>query len=358
MSESSLIIDSCVHPFFAKEMDLRDWIPSEFKTRGWPKIERPWYQAPGGEYREDLYEDGFPERGSYPASDPDLTARHVLDQPGAAYAILHPLSRGNLPDRLLNSAICAATNDWLADCWLKNPVANGRFLGTIRVNPDDPAGAVEEIERWSSHPQMVQIGVPLQSRDLYGKPQYEAIWEAAAGAGLPVAVHLAGGAGIESPPTPAGHVTNYPHYASYVPLNYMHHLMSLIGDGMFSRHPNLVFIFCDGGADIVTPFLWRMDTFWRGLRDHEPWVDQSPSSYLADHVRFCFSGQEGPPSDIAGEWMAQMGKEDILLYASNYPYWSTVEAGELPMGLQEEQRRKILGLNAELVYNLGGRIPA
>jgi predicted TIM-barrel fold metal-dependent hydrolase len=138
----------------------------------------------------------------------------------------------------------------------------------------------------------------------------------------------------------------------------MHHLVSLIADGTFSRHPDLVFIFCDGGSDVVTPYLWRMDTFWRAMRDQTPWVDKYPSQYLVDHVRFCFSGQEGPPPEVAEEWMASMGKEDLLLYASNYPYWSTVGVEALPAGLGDDQRRKILGANAERVYKLGEKISA
>ena len=43
---------------------------------------------------------------------------------------------------------------------------------------------------------MVQIGVPLQSREVYGKPQFWPLWEAAVDANLPVAVHIEVGAGI------------------------------------------------------------------------------------------------------------------------------------------------------------------
>ncbi len=42
---------------------------------------------------------------------------------------------------------------------------------------------------------MVQLGVPLQSRELYGKPQFWPLWEAAVDAGLPVAVHFEVGSG-------------------------------------------------------------------------------------------------------------------------------------------------------------------
>ncbi len=63
--------------------------------------------------------------------------------------------------------------------WLEHDEFGDRFRGTIRVNPDDIAGALREIEKYKDHPRVVQIGVPLQSRELYGKPQFWPLWEAA-----------------------------------------------------------------------------------------------------------------------------------------------------------------------------------
>ena len=143
------------------------------------------------------------------------------------YAILNPMTRGNIADYLLNSRICAAVNDWLLDRWLE-PDTTNRFRGTIRVNPEDPKGAVAEIERLAAHPKLVQVGVPMQSREPYGKPMFEPIWEAAAARGLPVAVHINGGNGVDYPPTFAGHAHTYPGYAAFMPLNYFVHLATLI----------------------------------------------------------------------------------------------------------------------------------
>ena len=209
------------------------------------------------------------------------------------YAILNPLTRGNIADYLLNSRICAAVNDWLLDRWLE-PDATNRFRGTIRVNPEDPKGAVGEIERLAGHPKLVQVGVPMQSREPYGKPMFEPIWEAAAAHGLPVAVHINGGNGVDHPPTFAGHAHTYPGYAAFMPLNYFVHLATLIVEGVFGRHPGLKFVFADGGYDILTPLMWRLDTFWLSMRDQTPWVDRYPSEYLPGHVRFCSSAFDGP----------------------------------------------------------------
>jgi predicted TIM-barrel fold metal-dependent hydrolase len=78
-----------------------------------------------------------------------------------------------------------------------------------------------------------------------------------------------------------------------------------------------------------------------------------------DHVRFCFSKLEGPPqASFVGEWFDQMDKADLLLFSSNYPYWSVAETSELPDGLRDDQRDKILRRNADDFYKLGLFAPA
>ena len=134
------IIDTNVQPHFRYNSEIRRYLSPAHKLRAIPDVEQQWYQAPGGDYRQDLYGDG------YPGSDPETVARHLFDEGGVDYAILNPPTRGNIADYLLNSRICAAVNDWLIDRWLE-PDATNRFLGTIRVNPEDVKGAVAEIER-------------------------------------------------------------------------------------------------------------------------------------------------------------------------------------------------------------------
>src|ERR1700755_308368 len=275
-----MIIDTNVQPHFRSNAEIRDYLPKAHRLRAIPDVEQQWYQAPGGDYRHDLYGE------QYPGSDPETVARHLFDDLRVQYAILYPLTRGNIADYLLNSRICAAVNDWLLDRGLE-PDTGGRFRGTIRVNPEDVKGAVAEIERLAGHPKMVQVGVPMQSREPPGKPVFEAIWEAGSAPGLRVAVHINGGNGVDYAPTFAGHAYTYPGYAAFMPLNGFVHLATLIIEGTFGRHPNLKFVFADGGYDLLTPLMWRLDTFWMSMRDQTPWVDRYPSEYLPNHVRYC-----------------------------------------------------------------------
>jgi uncharacterized protein len=346
MSDPNIVIDANVQPHFRYNAEIRDYIASAYKTRAIPDVEQQWYQAPGGDYREDLYD------GNYPGSNRDTLCQHLFTDAGVDYAILNPLTRGNIADYLLNSRICAATNDWLVDQWL-NADTTDRLRGTIRVNPEDPPGAVAEIERMASHPKMVQVGVPMQSREPYGKPMFEPIWEAAAGHGLPVAVHINGGNGVDHAPTFAGHADTYPGYAAFMPLNYFVHLATLIIEGVFKRHPELRFVFADGGYDILTPLIWRLDTFWVSMRDQTPWIDRYPSEYLRENVRFCSSAFDGPTDAAqAQRWMDMSTNADLLMYGSSYPHWSTTSPDDVAAGLDDLQREKVLWRNASELYNL------
>jgi predicted TIM-barrel fold metal-dependent hydrolase len=348
------VIDASVHIFFASNPDFRAHLREPFKGRGIPDYEMDWYGAPGGEYSP-LAEVAD---GGYPGSDPEIVGRQLFLERGVDVAVLHPMTRGNLPDRHLNTAVYAAHNQMMVDRWLENDTYGERFRGTVRVNVEDVDGALKEIERWREHPRVVQLGVPLQTRDLYGHPRYEPIWRAAAEAGLPVAVHIEVGSGVDSAPTPSGHTGTYPQYVSFMALNYLYHLMNMIAEGVFERHNNLKVVFADGGADLLTPFIWRMDTFGRPHLEQTPWAPQMPSAYLPGHVHFVHGLFDGPPDPaVTAEWLSMTGKEDMLMYGSSYPHWQLAEVDSLPAGMTAQQREKVLWGNASRLYGIERTTP-
>jgi predicted TIM-barrel fold metal-dependent hydrolase len=143
-----------------------------------------------------------------------------------------------------------------------------------------------------------------------------------------------------------------------MPLNYFVHLATLIVEGVFGRHPDLRFVFTDGGYDVLTPLMWRLDTFWLSMRDQTPWVDRYPSEYLPGHVRFCSSALDGPtdPGQMR-RWMdftSSPGttKADLLMFGSSYPHWSRSSPEVMATGLDSAQREKVLWRNASELYGL------
>lgn len=343
------VIDTSVHIFTQSNKDLRKTFMQEpFRSRGFPDYEMDWYGAPGGEYA--VGTEG-PD-GQYPGSDPSLVAKHLFTDRGVDIAILHPMTRGIMPDRHLGTAIAAAHNDMLVTRWLDHPEYGDKFRGTIRINPDDVAGALRQIEKYKDHPRVVQLGIPLQSRELYGKPQFWPLWEAAVDANLPVAVHFEVGSGVMLPPTPNGLTRTYEQYVGFTALNFLYHLMNMIAEGVFERLPSLRFVWADGAADMLTPFMWRMDCFGRPHLEQTPWAPKMPSDYLPGHVFFVQGSLDGPGDvDFAGEWAGFTGKDDMVMYGSSYPHWQLNELS-VPSTYSSEQRDKLCWRNAAELYGI------
>ena len=184
-----------MHIFTQSNKDLRqNFMREPFRSRGFPDYEMDWYGAPGGEYAKGTEGPDGSTRDRTRRS----SAQHLFVDRGVDVAILHPMTRGIMPDRHLGTAIAAAHNEMMVTRWLEHAEFGDRFRGTIRVNPDDITGALREIDKYKDHPRVVQIGVPLQSRELYGKPQFWPLWEAAVDANLPVAVHIEVGSGVDA----------------------------------------------------------------------------------------------------------------------------------------------------------------
>ena len=343
------VIDTSVHIFSQSNQDLRqNFMQEPFRSRGFPDYEMDWYGAPGGEYTKGTQ---GPDR-EYPGSHPEIAAKHLFEDRGVDVAILHPMTRGIMPDRHLGTAIASAHNEMMVTRWLDHPEFGERFRGTLRVNPDDIAGALRDLDRYKDHPRIVQLGVPLQSRELYGKPQYWPLWEAAADAGLPVAVHFEVGSGVQLPPTPNGITRTYEHYVGFTALNFLYHLMNMIAEGVFERTPTLKFVFADGAADMLTPFMWRMDCFGRPHLEQTPWAPKMPSDYLPDHVYFVQGSLDGPGDvEFAGEWAGFTGKDDMVMYGSSYPHWQLNELS-VPSAYSADQRDKLCWRNAAELYGI------
>jgi uncharacterized protein len=365
------MIDACVHPVVPRADDLNAHLPREHRLQRLAIPLGRLYPFPLDAYLPDSYPSGAgdppPLQGPtppliahagaddrrLPGSDPELMDAQVLDGPGADYAILLPLTRGLVGDPRFEVAIDTATNEWLAERWLGDANAHGRYKGSIRVCPRRPADAVREIERWADHPHYVQVAIPLEAQLTYGEQQYFEIWKAAAEHGLPVAVHSDHSGGALLPPTPLGYpmytLEEYSQQSAYS----ITHLASLLGNGVFDRLPSLVFVFADGGFDYMQTIIWRLDKDWRSARAEVPWMTRAPSEYLPDHVRYVVHRSDGVDDpEQRARFIELNGLEHVLLYGSNYPHWDHLDAGEFAASLPDRLRTPILDDNARRLYNL------
>jgi predicted TIM-barrel fold metal-dependent hydrolase len=342
-----LKVDACAHPVVTSSRQLVDYLPNPWRQHGYPGPEDYDFVRTEAPFLDADQTDGLA------GSDPELLHRRTCIEQGMNRVVLVPRTRGLLPNLDLNIAVCAATNQWLAEQWLDSAYRE-QFVGTIRIDPRDPRQAVAEIERWADHPQMVQVAVTTQSLAPYGQRQYDPVWEAVEAHGLPLLVSADGGAGVHFPQTVSGKPSFYIEKAVLYPSNSVFHVASMLAEGTFEKFPALKVVFGDGGLDFLPAMMWRMHKDWRGNHAEVPWIKKSPIEYVRSNVRFLTDGLAGvDDADAWSFWMGLGFADELLLYASKYPKWDFVAASEATTGLPAEWRDAILGGTAAALYGLG-----
>ena len=261
----------------------------------------------------------------------------VLDQWELAAAILTPLFGGAMMhDAFLGGALCAAHNDWIAREWLD---AEPRLRASIVLHLGRPEDAAAEIDRVASDNRFVQVIAPLQTEIPLGRPVFKPIFEAAVRHHLPIAIHA--GSMFRNPPSQAGFYSSFTE--DYVAQNatFTAQLANLISEGVFAEFPSLRVVLVESGVTWLPPFMWRFSKDWRGVRNEVPWVDRNPADLIREHVRLTAQPFDAPPEAVS-KIIRQLGSEDMLLFASDYPHWHFDADAALPAGLPDGMAQKLL----------------
>jgi predicted TIM-barrel fold metal-dependent hydrolase len=311
-------------------------------------------------WQDYITETGFagPESQGYPGGAPPgattgsiavAQCTQLLDAWGISQGILScPYNATNLHNEDLAAALASAVNDWQRTEWLAREV---RLRASLVVPGQNAALAAAEIERLGAEPGFVQVVLPVLAEAPYGKRRYWPIYEAAQRHGLAIGIYD-GGAGV------AGTAVGPPTYAleEYVDRAqaFQSQVLSLVSEGVFVQFPNLRVVLIGSGCTWLPSLLWRFDKNWRGLRREVPWLAQSPSQYIRNHIRLTLQPFDAPDGIGAIEqFVEQCGSDALLLFSSEYPYWPG-NAPELALleGLPASLRTKILEENARAVYRL------
>lgn len=97
--------------------------------------------------------------------------------------------------------------------------------------------------------------------------------------------------------------------------------------------------------------MWRINKTWRGVRSEVPWLNKLPADIIRARVRLTMQPLDEPP-DAAGltAVLEQLGSEDMLLFASDYPHWRCDGDDVVPAGIPEGMLRKMMIDNALATY--------
>jgi hypothetical protein len=291
--------------------------------------------------------DWRPAKGN-PGTDLGLAQRQALDHFGTRFAICNLLHGAQiLHSEDMGTVFCRAINDWLAQEWLAR---EPRLRASILVPIQSPALSVAEIERRAGDPRFVQVLVLAMGENLLGKRAFWPIYEAAQRHDLPIGIHA--GSSYRHAPTSLGWPSYYlEDYVSYS-AGFESQLLSLVSEGVFAKFPRLKVVLIESGVAWLPGFLWRADKTWRGVRAEVPWVKEPPSTIIRRHVRLTVQPFDAPPEEGQLDvLLEQVGCDDMLLFATDYPHWQFDGDDVLPKGFPAALARKIMIDNPLATYS-------
>jgi predicted TIM-barrel fold metal-dependent hydrolase len=294
-----------------------------------------------------------------PAVLPGFTRGQLLDEYDMTAAVLANAGGitfchggNNFPEQL-GFELARAFNDAHREVWLK---ADPRFHVAMHVPIEHPQEAVAEIQRCKEGEygdRYASIVLDPRAEYAIGNPKYWPVFEACEHYGIPVAFHTAPGRRM----TPSGGISYYFEWHCGFPIRNYSLVSSMIFEGVFERFPGLKVALIEQSWAWAVPFTWRLDASWKMLRSEVPHLSRPPSEYFREHFWFATQPMEEP--ERLEEFTVLLDQFDEcfgrhrLMYSSDYPHWDFDSPYEsVPRSLPDEQRRRILGENASLLYGI------
>ena len=256
-------------------------------------------------------------------------------------------------------AMCQAWNDWAHE---EFGAYQDRILPMAQVPTLDVEAAVKEVERVAElgfkgitipvKPEYGPTGIDQRN---YNQAEFEPLWSAIEDVDLPLTIHVSTGRDPRASSGPGGAVINYAVHccaASQEPV------ANLCASGVLERHPKLRFATIEAGIGWVS---WLLEVMDEAFYKHRMWVSpelKEPPSYYYRRQGFASFGEDRSGLDLG----VAHDLIDNFLWANDYPHhegtWPhSAAAIERTMdGLTDEQRAKVLGLNAARLWNIA--VPA
>jgi predicted TIM-barrel fold metal-dependent hydrolase len=244
------------------------------------------------------------------------------------------------------AAFCRAINNWVAAEWLDR---DPRLRASILVPVHSPDLAAREIERLADDRRFVQVLLLAMAEMPLGRRANWPLYRAAERHDLPIAIHA--GSAYRHAPTSTGWPSYYLEDAVAQSQGFAAAVTSLVTEGVFVEFPRLKAVLLESGVTWLPSTIWRLNKTWRGVRAEVPWLDRAPSAYIRDHIRLTMQPLDAPP--LAAQLdriIEQIGSDEMLLFATDYPHWHFDGLNALPDGLPPALLRKLLVENALKTY--------
>ncbi len=282
--------------------------------------------------------------------------QHMVDMKidGASGEVLYP-SQGlfyfKVEDSKLQEAIFRTYNDCLAEFCNTNPQ---RLKGLAMISLDDVQAGIREMERAAK---MGLCGAmiaeyPAEARR-YLEPEYEPFWAAAQDLNMPLSLHTA----IKREGKSTGSYERTLHDASrratkaFLPAISM---CDMIFSGVFERYPKLKLAIVEFELSWVPYVLTNMDYCYRERHEEAFYRfknQMKPSDFYYQNVFLSFQ------EDDIGVRLRDVIGVDNMMWGSDYPHSESTfprsreVLDEILQGVPDDERAKVVGLNAARLYD-------
>jgi len=270
-----------------------------------------------------------------------LAAEHYVEDTDALYANVH------------------AFNLWFDETWGFN--YQEKLFAPALLSLRDIDQAVKEVEFVLDRGARVVL---LPTGPAYGRspgePYFDPVWARLNEAHVTVAFHIMpfwyftaiSPAWGHDPDPPSWHMSAWQWNNVYGERPIEDTLSALIFDNLFGRHPELMVLVAEHGAEWVPHFVKHMDKS-RGMGRNGPWkggkLSERPSAIFRRHVRVA----PYPEDDIP--WIVNnLGAAESLVMGSDFPHAEGLadpaEFQQLLDGLPPDVQQAILRGNAERLF--------
>lgn len=248
-------------------------------------------------------------------------------------------------DAATATSLAAEANDYASAACARYPA---RFAALAALAPQDPAGAVRELDRAMKLPGIKGAIVNSHTGGEYlDGPQYWPIFEALEALDAPLYIHPREPAGAMNE-IMSGPVVGGPAWAYAVEVGT--HVLRLVQSGVFDRFPKLRIVV--GHMGEALPFwLPRIDNRYRFNLRGPPTLRRLPGEYIREHLWVTTSGMNYWHQL---EMTLKVLGPDRVLYATDYPFEEQGEAVSMveAMPLSPAQKHALFDGNAAKVFKL------
>ncbi len=248
-------------------------------------------------------------------------------------------------DAATATSLATEANDYASTACARYPA---RFAALAALAPQDPGGAVRELERAMKLPGIKGAIVNSHTNGEYlDTPKYLPIFEALEALDAPLYIHPREPAGAMNMMM-TGPVVGGPAWAYAVEVGT--HVLRLIQSGLFDRFPRLRIVV--GHMGEALPFwLPRIDNRYRFNLRGPATLRRPPGDYIRENLWVTTSGMNyWPQLDMA---LKVLGP-DRVLYATDYPFEDQGEAVRMveEMPLSPARKHALFEGNAAKVFKL------